>query len=75
MVVYICSEQKIFIIANRFNRDLAAAHGCTEIVKILALLTDKPNASNNCGYTPIDNATRYGHTEIVNILATFDKTT
>ena len=49
---------------------LKAAHnGCIEFVKILAHLTDNPNAPNNNGYTPIHEAAFYGHTEVVNILA------
>ena len=41
----------------------------TEIVKILAPLTDNPNAPNNTGWTPIYWAACYGHTEIVKVLA------
>ena len=40
-----------------------------EIVKILAPLTDNPNAPNNNGDTPIYWAAQKGHTEIVKILA------
>ena len=40
-----------------------------EIVKILAPLTDNPNAPNKDGNTPIHYAAYYGHTEIVKILA------
>ena len=47
----------------------AAYEGHTEIVKILAPLTDNPNGPNNAGYTPIKCAEYYGHTEIVKILA------
>ena len=43
--------------------------GHTEIVKILAPLTDNPNAPNKDGKTPIYLAAWNGHTEIVNILA------
>ena len=32
---------------------MAALHGHTEIVKILASLTDNPNAPNQRGVTPI----------------------
>ena len=39
------------------------------IVKILAPLTDNPNAPDNCGRTPIHWAALKGHTEIVKILA------
>ena len=48
---------------------LAAENGHTEIVKILAPLTDNPNASNEAGITPIYLAAKNGHTEIVKILA------
>ena len=41
----------------------------TEIVKILAPLTDNPNAPNKDGNTPIHWAARNRHTEIVKILA------
>ena len=48
---------------------VAAEHGHTEIVKILAHLTENPNAPNTDGETPICWAARHGHTEIVKILA------
>ena len=41
----------------------------TEIVKILAHLTDSPNAPNKNGHTSIHVAASIGHTEIINILA------
>ena len=41
----------------------------TEMVKILAPLTDNPNAPNEDGETPIHEAAFYGHTELVKILA------
>ena len=41
----------------------------TEIVKILAPLTDNPNAGDNDGKTPIYWAAKNGRTEIVKILA------
>ena len=41
----------------------------TEIVKILAPLTDNPNAQNKHGSTPIHEAASKGYTEIVKILA------
>ena len=41
----------------------------TEIVKILAPLTDNPNAPDEYGETPIIMATCRGYTEIVKILA------
>ena len=40
----------------------------TEIVKILAPLTDNPNAPDENGWTPIHEAALNGHTEIVKIL-------
>ena len=48
---------------------MAAENGHTEIVKILAPLTDNPNAPDENGRTPIHWAAYYGHTEIVKILA------
>ena len=50
---------------------MAAKEGNTEIVKILAPLTDNPNAAPvwNDGQTPIYWAAVRGHTEIVKILA------
>ena len=45
----------------------------TEIVKILAALTDNPNASDHYGTTPIQVAANYGHTEIVKMLDQFDR--
>ena len=41
----------------------------TKIVKILAPLTDNPNAQGNNGETPIFLATTQGHTEIIKILS------
>jgi len=41
----------------------------TEIIKILAPLTDNPNAPTETGRTPLHQAALYGHTEIVKILA------
>ena len=41
----------------------------TEIIKILAPLTDNPNKPNENGQTPIHFAAWNGHTEIVKILA------
>ena len=41
----------------------------TEMVKILAPLTDNPNAPDKDGFTPIFWAARKGHTDIVKILA------
>ena len=47
----------------------AALNGHTEIVKILAPLTDNPNSADNSGITPIHQAAWIGQTEIVKILA------
>ena len=41
----------------------------SEIVQILAPLTENPNARNGSGSTPIHWAAQFGHTEIVKILA------
>ena len=48
---------------------MAAHFGHTEIVKILAPLTDNPNAPDKSGETSIYWAAQNGHTEIVKILA------
>ena len=48
---------------------MAAHFGHTEIFKILAPLTDNPNAPDEGGRTPIYKAAMNGHTEIVKILA------
>ena len=47
----------------------AASDGHTEIVKVLAPLTNNPNAPNEVGITPIYKAAAWGYTEIVEILA------
>ena len=49
--------------------NVAANYGHTEIVKILAPLTDYPNDPDAYGWTPILAAAYNGHTEIVKILA------
>ena len=46
----------------------AACNGDIDIVKILAPLTDNPNAPDKYGNTPIHKAAQYGHTEIIKIL-------
>ena len=51
----------------------AVHRGHTEIVKVLAPLTDNPNAPNKWGTTPIRWAVQNGHQEIVKILAPFDR--
>ena len=48
---------------------VATSQGHTEIVKILAPLTDNPNASDKNGDTPIFVAALNGHTEIIKLLA------
>ena len=48
---------------------MEAENGQTEIVKVLATLTDNPNAPNKVGETSIYWAVHKGHTEIVKILA------
>ena len=40
-----------------------------EIVKIMSPFMENPNAPDRNGWTPIHKAARYGHTEIVKILA------
>ena len=58
-------RKKIFIVVTvEYN----AFSDCTEIVKILAPLTDNPNAPDDFGYTPSQWAASWGHTEIVKIL-------
>ena len=60
------------IVQDDFQRKVydAAQLGHTEIVKILAPLTDNPNAPNQYGWTPIHAAAGAGrgYTEIVKIL-------
>ena len=46
-----------------------------EIVKILAPLTDNPNAADIDGKTPVFIATQFGHTEIVKILTPMTENT
>ena len=50
----------------------AARNGYTEIVKILAPLTDNPNAQDEDGTTPIHWATFNGHKEIIKILESYN---
>ena len=47
----------------------AASVANTKIVKVLAPLTENPNAPDEIGYTPIHWAAFMGHTEIIKILA------
>ena len=51
------------------HRTAHAQDGYTEIVKILATLTDNPNAPDKWGYTPIYKAAKYGRKEVVKMLA------
>ena len=53
---------------NDICRKINSSDDDVEIVKILAPLTDNPNAPCSFGYTPISWAARNGHTEIVKIL-------
>ena len=48
---------------------LAASKGHTEKVKILAALTDNPNATDVDGVTPMHKAAEFGFTDVVKILA------
>ena len=54
-------------------RDICNTWGSTqedlEIVKILAPLTDNPNAPDKDGFTPINLAAKNGYTEIVKMFA------
>ena len=47
--------------------------GHTEVVKILALITENPNVPVVNGFTPIYVAAQKGHSEIVKFLAFFLK--
>ena len=67
-----------FVVQNNFRRKIweicatrwqNSPEKTIEIVKILAPLTDNPNAPDKCGNTPIYRSAYYGHTEIVKILA------
>ena len=49
--------------------NIGSSHEETEIVKILAPLTDNPNTPDKDGDTPIHHAALEGHTEIIKILA------
>ena len=59
------------IVQNDFRNQIfqSARDNNLAIVKILAPLTDNPNAPNIFGLTPIYRAAIYGHAEIVKILA------
>ena len=59
------------IVQDEFNEKIywAARNGHTEIVKVLAPLSDNPNEPKIQGCTPINVAARNGHTKIVKILA------
>ena len=72
--VYKCLKPHSFNFADNCGETpiyRAAWHGHTDIVNILAPLTDNPNVPNNYGDTPIHRAAYNGHTEIVKILAPF----
>ena len=67
-----------FVVQNNFRRKIweicatrwqNSPEKTIEIVKILAPLTDNPNAPDKCGNTPIHVAALNGHTEIVKIMA------
>ena len=60
-------RKKILEICMKLRSELSDED--TEIVKILAPLTDNPNAQDKFGRTPINYAAQNGHTEIVKILA------
>ena len=52
---------------------MATNFGHTDIVQILAPLTENPNAPNAFGLTPIQKAAFHGNSEIVKILAPLSK--
>ena len=54
-------------VCNFYEKHLK--HEDTEIVKVLAPLTENPNAPNENGVTPIHRAAYHGYTEIIKILA------
>ena len=56
-------------IPNYYLLQFTAKNGHSEIVKILASLTEDPNPMALGGLIPIYHAAHLGHTEIVNILA------
>ena len=62
-------RKKIGEIYKKWKKNQKSSDGDMEIVKILAPLTDSPNAPNKYGRTPIYNAAKYGYTEIVKFLA------
>ena len=72
--IQLCASLKF---SNQFKQNHikhAAANGFTEVVKVLAPVTDKPNAfhfSFDTRLTPIWFAACNGHTEIVKTLATW----
>ena len=59
-------QNKILDVCDAYEDEIGNG---IEVVKILAPLTDNPNAPNNNGSTPIYWASENGHTEIVKILA------
>ena len=52
---------------------MATNFGHTDIVQILAPLTENPNAPNAFGLTPIQKAAFHSYSEIVKILAPLSK--
>ena len=60
-------KKKIFEVCNMCER---SSDEDIEIVKILAPLTENPNAPNHNGVTPIHKAAYNGHAKIVKILET-----
>ena len=62
-------QQQIMKISSSLKVSYENIYGNKEIVKILAPLTDNPNAPDKFGRTPIHGAAQYGHTEIFKILA------
>ena len=61
-------RKKIWDISNKWEWEISSDEDM-EIVKMLAPLTENPNAPDKFGLTPIYRAAWKGHTEIVKILA------
>ena len=61
---------------NKFGETpiyIAASNGYVDVIKVLAPLTENPNAANVEGRTPILQAALYGHTNIIEFLAPLTK--